>query len=157
MVRFSLSQKLRHRLRFHHQIDVYTHQHMTASEQSIEHVIPVRILSQRETQVDPMHLFVTHRVMNRFRSDYGFGIVDDDTTGWSELNGCFRHSRKRLFYPQSGHRLIAQIVWEMLTRYSCLRDVEKDIFPDWDVWKRWSQKKWTPLEKHMYDINQQMI
>jgi hypothetical protein len=153
MVRFSLSKNLRQRLRLHHHIDVYTHHHVFLSEQSIEHVIPVRIISQREPQVDPLHLFVTDRVMNRFRSDYGFGILDGSDE-WSELNGCFRHTRKRLFYPQSGHRLIAHIVWKMLMRHSCLRDIEKDIFPDWDVWTTWSQKKWTPVEKHMYEVNQ---
>jgi len=153
MVRFFLCKNVRHRLRLQHEIDVYTHHKLCSSKQSIEHVIPVRIVSRRETQIDPMHLFVTDRVINRFRSDYGFGNVDDVNGGWSELNGCFRHTRKRLFYPQCGHRLIAHVVWDMLSRHSCLRDVEKDIFPDWDVWKTWSQKKWTPVEEHMYDIN----
>lgn len=156
MVRFTIPSKIVRLLRDQHTVDIYCHRELSNSEKSIEHILPVRVVASKMAQLDPRHLYVTDRSLNRFRSDYAFGGTREMISfskNWVEHQGCFRFSIKRIFYPRHGHRLIAQVVWDMMQRYPFLREEEAQIFPDWEIWETWSKQPWTPLEKSMYETN----
>ena len=157
MTRFALPPLLRKRLRFYQPMDVYRHCPLPIKERSIEHLIPVSLTpTSSEVQLEPMHLYITSPRMNGFRSNYRFGGDREEVWDphWKELDGCFKNSSRRVFFPARGHRLVAHVIWKMMDRYPFLRDYEDKCFENMETWDRWLKKPWTPMERHVLENNQ---
>lgn len=150
---------LRRRLRDSLVFDVYTQEQVPKKIRSIEHLIPARLFQDRQSQHDPRHLFMTSAAMNRFRSDFRFGgsLVRrgrQPVGPWEELDGCFRNRNRRLFFPRTGHRLIAHTVQKMLASHPVLRGLEQECFESVECFQEWLAAPWTPMEVFMRDSHQ---
>jgi endonuclease I len=156
MPRFRIPLLLRQRLRFYQTIDVYTHRPLTWPERSIEHIIPVSFSPyHRNIQLDPLHLYLTSPSLNGFRSNFRFGGHPEETFGnhWSEREGCFRNTVRRVFLPAKGRRLVAHVLWNMMDKHPELRDRETQLIENNDVWNDWLKTPWTPMERRVLDMN----
>ena len=162
-MRFPLSILQRTRLRFHQPVDIYRHCEFPTRQRTMEHIIPVRVLSEnRSMQHDPLNLYTTSAEMNRFRSDYRFGGIEDQVRQekWASMEHvCFRNPRRRVFYPHHSRRLIAHVLWKMMDKYPSLRDEETQtqIIESTETWNRWLQTPWTPMEKHLLENNDRLL
>lgn len=160
-MRFPLSIMQRTRLRFHQPVDVYRQCEFPSHQRTIEHIIPVRVMSEnRSMQHDPLNLYMTSGVLNRFRSDYRFGGDEEQALAekWASLEHvCFRNPRRRVFYPHHSRRLIAHVLWKMMDKYPFLREEQTQIIESTETWNRWLRTPWTPMEKHLWENNQRLL
>ena len=158
MPRFTIPSLLRNRLRFYQNVDVYRHQHLSLKERTMEHIIPVSC-SSKDVQLDIGNLYMTNSRLNGFRSNYRFGGHMDETLAgnWKECQGCFRNTERRVFLPAHGHRLVAHVLWKMMDKYPELEQNQWKWIENQETWDRWLKTPWTPLERHVLEMNDAVL
>lgn len=142
-------------IRFYQPTCVYSHARLLGAERTIEHVIPVSVLSSWREKNDPINMYVASASVNNFRSNFRFAELERTSEAVQEHHGSLRLLSKRLFCPYKGRRLIAHIVWKMLDRYEGLE--EERIFDDPLTFWSWQRQPWTPIEKAMLERQQEFI
>ena len=146
---------LKKMIRFYQPICLYSHSKIIGGEMTIEHIVPVSVLSSYRQKNDPLNMYMASASVNNFRSNFRFAELDKTSDAVQERHGSLRLLSKRLFCPYQGRRLIAHIVWSMLDRYDGLE--EERIFDDPLTFWSWQRQPWTPIERVMLERQQEFI
>lgn len=129
--------------------DLYTNHLVLRESRTIEHVIPQKFLSCHSMKSDIYNLSMCSREVNGFRSAYRFGgnveMIYYEPKNWEYRHGCFRNTRKNLFFPTVNHDIIQKIIKRMMIMYPSLEDLKSEII---------IEDHWSLLNKTQ-DINQQ--
>lgn len=133
--------------------DLYTREFVQPDLRTIEHIVPSRLLTNRTQQCDSSNLFVVHKRINRFRSDFRFGGSIDEIVSnrkeWEHVSyNVFRNRKKRIFFPMHGRKIVADVCLDMLRRYPDLYDYQDQIMVEDDV-KTWFSERLDDSDKFL--------